>query len=382
MKQFCTIKKRSDFSEMDFSCLFLLYYPLIGKEAAVLYGVLRSLNGQVEVEQIRLLTGFSQARLTHARKMLEQFELVNTYHNPQDQSWIYEIQTPLSSNEFLRHDTFSRLYLQQVGSRQFDMVRVLLQRDQEIPTGYQNVSESVDVSPLNSWDQQKEITYEKIRPNAQKTLRSSHFDFETFLKGMDHIFPYKLRTEENLARIAQLAHIHGISAQEMRRYVLLSVNTRTHDFDFEKLKGIVYKNQKVVEQPKNRYDMAPVKFLQNLQKGAPVSRADKSLIEQLSLEYGFENDVINVLIEYTLEQTDHKFPRLYVEKVASTWARLDVHDVESALEQTKKPTTKKQETNKEPEWYGDTQTHQASDELIAQALEMQKKRKGENDGEN
>ncbi len=382
MKQSCTIKKRTDFSEMDFSCLFLLYYPLIGKEASILYGVLRSLIGQVEVEQIRTLTGFNQARLMHARKMLEQFELLNTYHNPQDQSWIYELQSPLSAVEFLRHDTFSRLYLQQVGSRQFDMVKVLLQKEEDIPTGYQNVSESVDISPLSSWDQEKEITYEKIRPNSQKTLRMSQFDFETFLKGMEHIFPNQLRTEENLARIAQLADIHGISALEMRRYVMLSVHTRTHAFDFEKLKGYVYKNQKVIEQPKNSYDMSPVKFLQNLQKGAPVSKADKNLIESLSLEYGFENDVINVLIEYTLEQTDHKFPRSYVEKVAATWARLNVHDVDSALAQTKKVSTKKQATNKVPEWYSDTQTHQASDELVAKALEVQKKRKGKNDGEN
>ena len=129
------------------------------------------------------------------------------------------------------------------------------------------MSESVDISPLSSWDQEKEITYEKIRPNSQKTLRMSQFDFETFLKGMEHVFPNQLRTEENLARIAQLADIHGISALEMRRYVMLSVHTRTHAFDFEKLKGYVYKNQKVIEQPKNSYDMSPVKFLQNLQKG-------------------------------------------------------------------------------------------------------------------
>ncbi|MBP3853086.1 MAG: hypothetical protein J6D18_00795, partial [Erysipelotrichaceae bacterium] len=144
MKQSCTIKKQSDFSEYDLSCLFLLYYPLIGMEAVILYGVLRSLQGNVAVEQIRIMTDLSDNRLTHARKQLEQYQLLETYYHPQEESWIYELKAPLSSYEFLRHDSFSRLFLQKVGSGRFDRIKAMLDQGEMIPSGYQNISEMIN----------------------------------------------------------------------------------------------------------------------------------------------------------------------------------------------------------------------------------------------
>ena len=380
MKQVCTIQKRTDFSAHDFSCLFLLYAPLIGQDAIHLYGLLRSISGDVEVDQIQRWIGFGGLRLTKARKMLEQFELLKTYYNRELQSWIYEIHTPLASQDFLRHDTFSRLYLQQVGSRQFDEIKVLLEEKESIPIGFENVSESVNVSPLDQWDEQKEIVYSQVRPQKASIVEKSNFDFDTFLKGMDNIFPIGLRTEQTLSTIAQLSMLHGITAKEMKKYVMRSINPETMEFDEQKLREFVFANRRVEKVPKNKYDMAPIKFMQNAQQGAPVAYADKKLIESLSTQFGLENEVINVLIEYTLQQTNQKFPKAYVQKVAASWARLQISDVKSALEQTKEETKPQKKKDNNPEWYQDKKVAPASQELIQQAMAMQNKGKGETDG--
>ena len=78
--------------------------------------------------------------------------------------------------------------------------------------------------------------------------------------------------------------------------------------------------------------MSPVKFLQNKQQGAPVANADRKVIEKLIKNYSFSNEVMNVLIEYCLNQTQQKFSKAYVEKVAASWIRLQVDSKEKALE--------------------------------------------------
>lgn len=382
MKESCLIRKTKELTEHEFSCLFLLYRPLVGNEGILLYGILRSLDGEVSLQTIRELGGFNTNRMEKARKQLEQFQLLKTYYHPQKEHWIFELNNPLEAQAFLRHDTFSRMYMQAVGSTQFDWVKTQLNSCEDVPSGYQDVSKRVDVSSLNQWDQTSELTYEQVRPAMEDTLRLSSFDFETFLRGMDNIFPARLRTEQNLARIAQLASIHGIDENKMRLFVSRSTNPNTHAFDFDKLQGLIYRSKpSQVPEPNSRYDMAPVQFLQQAQNGAPVAKADKKLIEMLCEEYGFSNEVVNVLIEFTLKNTDQNFPRQYVEKVAASWARKNVHDLDSALKATETKETQQKPTANS-DWYEDRQTQEASDDLIRQGIEAQKRRKGGSDGEN
>ncbi|MBP3853532.1 MAG: DnaD domain protein, partial [Erysipelotrichaceae bacterium] len=98
------------------------------------------------------------------------------------------------------------------------------------------------------------------------------------------------------------------------------------------------------------------------------------LVESLCRDYGLNHEVVNVLIEYTLQQTNQKFPKAYVEKIASSWVRLQIRDVDAALAQTKKQEESSSQTGS---WYDDRQTQQADEELIRQAQQMQKKRKGD-----
>lgn len=307
--------------------LNLLYGPLMGKNSICLYEFLGSIQNLVELEDVYLLLNMNASQFDIARNRLEQYHLIETYVHEGDM--LILLYAPLLPDSFLCHETYSRLYLASVGAKCFDKVKAMLYKDKTVSSSYTKVESPLDVSILDSWNESKEIAFEKVKPTIKQKY---DFDFATLFKGMDRIFPVRLRTSENLDRIAEMAKIYGIDAKDMRKYVQRSTNPSTHVFDLEKLKDMVMRNRKVMEVSKDPYKMSPVKFLQNKQNGIPVVKSDQTLIERLCKEFQFPIEVVNTLIEYTLQQTNQQFSRNYVEKVAASWVRLGVDSRKKALD--------------------------------------------------
>ena len=352
--------------------LNLLYGPLIGKNSICLYEFLGSIQNSVELEDVYLLLNINASQFDKARNHLEQYHLIETYVHEEDM--LILLYAPLLPDKFLCHDTYSRLYLASVGSKCFDKIKTMLQKDKAVSSSYTKVESPLDVSILDSWNESKEIAYEKVKPTIKQKY---DFDFATLFKGMDRVFPVRYRTNENLDRIAQMARIYGIDAKDMRRYVQRSINPSTHVFDLDKLKEMVMRNRKVMEISKDPYQMPPVKFLQNKQNGIPVVKSDQALIERLCTQFQLPVEVVNTLIEYTLQQTHQQFSRNYVEKVAASWVRLGVDSRKKALEIINQNPVENKKEKKEEKVVLDekfyTQKEEKSDTQIQQEmLELQK----------
>lgn len=352
--------------------LNLLYGPLMGKNSICLYEFLGSIQNLVELEDVYLLLNMNASQFDIARNRLEQYHLIETYVHEGDM--LILLYAPLLPDSFLCHETYSRLYLASVGAKCFDKVKAMLYKDKTVSSSYTKVESPLDVSILDSWNESKEIAFEKVKPTIKQKY---DFDFATLFKGMDRIFPVRLRTSENLDRIAEMAKIYGIDAKEMRKYVQRSTNPSTHVFDLEKLKDMVMRNRKVMEVSKDPYKMSPVKFLQNKQNGIPVVKSDQALIERLCKEFQFPIEVVNTLIEYTLQQTNQQFSRNYVEKVAASWVRLGVDSRKKALDIiNQSPLENKRDKKAEKVVLDDkfyTQKEEKSDaQLHKEMLELQK----------
>lgn len=352
--------------------LNLLYGPLMGKNSICLYEFLGSIQNLVELEDVYLLLNMNVSQFDIARNRLEQYHLIETYVHEGDM--LILLYAPLLPDSFLCHETYSRLYLASVGAKCFDKVKAMLYKDKTVSSSYTKVESPLDVSILDSWNESKEIAFEKVKPTIKQKY---DFDFATLFKGMDRIFPVRLRTSENLDRIAEMAKIYGIDAKDMRKYVQRSTNPSTHVFDLEKLKDMVMRNRKVMEVSKDPYKMSPVKFLQNKQNGIPVVKSDQALIERLCKEFQFPIEVVNTLIEYTLQQTNQQFSRNYVEKVAASWVRLGVDSRKKALDIiNQSPLENKRDKKAEKVVLDDkfyTQKEEKSDaQLHKEMLELQK----------
>lgn len=352
--------------------LNLLYGPLMGKNSICLYEFLGSIQNLVELEDVYLLLNMNASQFDIARNRLEQYHLIETYVHEGDM--LILLYAPLLPDSFLCHETYSRLYLASVGAKCFDKVKAMLYKDKTVSSSYTKVESPLDVSILDSWNESKEIAFEKVKPTIKQKY---DFDFATLFKGMDRIFPVRLRTSENLDRIAEMAKIYGIDAKDMRKYVQRSTNPSTHVFDLEKLKDMVMRNRKVMEVSKDPYKMSPVKFLQNKQNGIPVVKSDQALIERLCKEFQFPIEVVNTLIEYTLQQTNQQFSRNYVEKVGASWVRLGVDSRKKALDIiNQSPLENKRDKKAEKVVLDDkfyTQKEEKSDaQLHKEMLELQK----------
>lgn len=352
--------------------LNLLYGPLMGKNSICLYEFLGSIQNLVELEDVYLLLNMNASQFDIARNRLEQYHLIETYVHEGDM--LILLYAPLLPDSFLCHETYSRLYLASVGAKCFDKVKAMLYKNKTVSSSYTKVESPLDVSILDSWNESKEIAFEKVKPTIKQKY---DFDFATLFKGMDRIFPVRLRTSENLDRIAEMAKIYGIDAKDMRKYVQRSTNPSTHVFDLEKLKDMVMRNRKVMEVSKDPYKMSPVKFLQNKQNGIPVVKSDQALIERLCKEFQFPIEVVNTLIEYTLQQTNQQFSRNYVEKVAASWVRLGVDSRKKALDIiNQSPLENKRDKKVEKVVLDDkfyTQKEEKSDaQLHKEMLELQK----------
>ena len=352
--------------------LNLLYGPLMGKNSICLYEFLGSIQNLVELEDVYLLLNMNASQFDIARNRLEQYHLIETYVHEGDM--LILLYAPLLPDSFLCHETYSRLYLASVGAKCFDKVKAMLYKDKTVSSSYTKVESPLDVSILDSWNESKEIAFEKVKPTIKQKY---DFDFATLFKGMDRIFPVRLRTSKNLDRIAEMAKIYGIDAKDMRKYVQRSTNPSTHVFDLEKLKDMVMRNRKVMEVSKDPYKMSPVKFLQNKQNGIPVVKSDQALIERLCKEFQFPIEVVNTLIEYTLQQTNQQFSRNYVEKVAASWVRLGVDSRKKALDIiNQSPIENKRDKKAEKVVLDDkfyTQKEEKSDaQLHKEMLELQK----------
>lgn len=352
--------------------LNLLYGPLMGKNSICLYEFLGSIQNLVELEDVYLLLNMNASQFDIARNRLEQYHLIETYVHEGDM--LILLYAPLLPDSFLCHETYSRLYLASVGAKCFDKVKAMLYKDKTVSSSYTKVESPLDVSILDSWNESKEIAFEKVKPTIKQKY---DFDFATLFKGMDRIFPVRLRTSENLDRIAEMAKIYGIDTKDMRKYVQRSTNPSTHVFDLEKLKDMVMRNRKVMEVSKDPYKMSPVKFLQNKQNGIPVVKSDQALIERLCKEFQFPIEVVNTLIEYTLQQTNQQFSRNYVEKVAASWVRLGVDSRKKALDIiNQSPIENKRDKKAEKVVLDDkfyTQKEEKSDaQLHKEMLELQK----------
>lgn len=340
----------------------MLYQPLIGKDAACLYETLCAvcvMSANIKNHRILPeLTGMSIELIEKNRHILEQYLLVKSYYQGTTNSYLYQIILPKCGAEFLRHEVFGRMYMSKLGKQVYEFNKLTFSNDVYAKEDYEEITIPFENILRDDWEEKQEEQFLKIRPN--QTITSGeiplHFNFDRFLKETSTmILPASERNEKNLRIIGELASIHGISVDGMKKIVGQSMDLKTNRLNHDKLKVKARASRTAYEGTTNTpYLLPPVRFLQQKQNGIEVTRSDKQLIESLIYEYKLKPDVVNVLLEYVLLQTNQKLTKAYVEKIAGVWIRLQIDTYEKALQHIehdkKKTTTHKSKEKKLPDW--------------------------------
>ena len=367
--------------------LFSLYQPLIGRDAAALYMTLYSEGCRQKTQEshARLLAilNMSIDDLERARIRLEEYLLLRVYMQTQETrtSFVYVLNAPLSVSSFLAQKELMGLLAAALGSRQMEMTVAKLQPAGLPGANYREITRAVSHARRSvSYDRSVDYSRPEKRYRFADADTEINFDYERFLTQTSTlVFPAELRTRENMQLIGQLATVYGLSADRMRILVMRCININVMTFDAEKLKVLCQKTQPDVTQAKDPYSLPPVSFLQARQNGAPVSIADRRILENLSLNMKFSGDVINIMIEYILRVSQNRLVKSFVDMVAGEWARDGVKTREQAFAAARKtpPGGGGRKTGKDmPEYYErmeNSPEEKASDEQLQEVQEMMKR---------
>lgn len=334
------ISMHNECTPTHYSILSLLYKPLMNEQAYQLYLTLVAMKQQnLNITNHVLLqrtTKLSIEAIEHARGVCEQFLLLRSYYNEQEKTYLYEIGLPMSMSNFLAHDVFGRYFQKVMGS---DIVSFYKKEEKHIDkTNYKEQSLHIKNLIEDIWDETDEKTFVDTQDEFNKTtMNELHviFDEKEFLSKLGEIvLPSNQRTPKLLRHIAEIATIYGINEVMMRKLLSKAWDDDNQRVDIEKLKDICFKTTaKYSSNFKDPYMLPTIRFLENKQNGVKLGYADKMLAIKLVEEYRLQPEVANVIFETCLAMNSQKIIGTVIERLASSWLRLKIDNLETAKKQ-------------------------------------------------
>lgn len=377
-------------SSSDIDVLLTLYQPLIGGDSVLVYLTLMThrLDSRLypHARLFSLMNNISSDTFERSCSKLEEYMLLRTYVKESDtkNNFLYQINTPLSAKDFLSNSIYASRFMRVAGKKSYEETMTKYGSELSEIVGYKEITTKVKNIQEDEYD--NAIVYNTVKPRLAFSDDDTtiNFDYDRFLTiTSTTVFPASLRTQENMALIGKLATVYGISPERMKTFVCHCVSILNETFNENKLRFLCQTNQSDVKEQKDPYALSPISFLQAKQNGAEVTLNDKKLLEHLSVDMHFSNEVINVMIEYILKVSDNRLNHKFVDMVAGEWARDGVSTKQEAIEETKKKvTTSSRKTSvkiKTPDYMSETpikQSNVSNQQLIDEIKQMQKKMGG------
>lgn len=386
------VESHADLSYETIRSLTLLYQPLVGGDGILIWLTLAceaAGHSQDTHQRLFSLMDMHADTFDRAKARLEEYMLLRSYlkEGENRNSYVYVLNQPMRAQDFFESSVFANRYIKAVGQKQFEVTSSRLEAGTVSLQGYKDITRAVRNTKEEQMD--NDVQYTKVRKRYTFTADDTtiNFDYERFIAITSVlVFPAELRTQENLSLIGKLATVYGLSPERMCILVSKCVSIDTMEFNGEKLKQLAARQQPDVNKAKDPYSLSPVSFLQAKQNGAAVSMTDRHLLEHLSMDMKFSNEVINVMIEYILKISDNRLNPKFVDMVAGEWARDGITTKKQALLETQKTlkTKGKHISVRVPAYYQQQQEgkkpeeHAATSTTIEEIRKMQKEMGGEN----
>lgn len=357
------IRLASLVSNVDKDVLVELYQPLVGASATMLYiTLLKQVRNNKETETYKMesllkVSQFAPGVVLSARHMLEAVGLLRTYEKKLDtnsRSYIYVLYAPKSPKDFFDDVLFKGLLIQSIGEKEANRLADKYKINLSIPSEFKEVSASFKDVYHPDYDDEsflKEINSPLVGHDSGKVNTSFSFDsFFKYLEEESQLLPSSL-TKKDLKEIERLSTLFGIDEKKMASIIIEEYDPHTTPhLNYE---NIIYKSQESIKYKTNRRvnknvaisevngdsvisskirmmdEVNPTFFLRMLQNNTKPALSDLKIIDSLSSNYGFNNGVINAIIDYTLTKNNNILSKNYCEKIASSLAR---EKIETAID--------------------------------------------------
>ncbi len=337
-EDFYRVEKNS-ISGLILKDLFELYQPLVGPLALSFFCTLFFEAEQDEIFRHSRLVKILKSdidELLKARENLERYGLLKTYYSSDEKQYLYRLNSPVNSTRFMEHPIYGIQIKKELGLVEYNRTKSLYQLS--ALKGYKNVSNQLDPDILDSFNEEevRDILTPKENTRVENYGFPSESDYRKFFAGISELtFPLSARTEENKNYIGSLYSYSNMSMDEFRKVVLNCIDMKTGVLDKD---GLFYRITKRRTSTKKTmdYHMSPLDFLSQKLNNAPIAASSLSILEYLSNDLGYSNDIVNVLVEIVLDNNEGKFTKAYVDKVVETFGANNVKTLEDAINVAKK----------------------------------------------
>ncbi len=392
------VVNKSMLNEYDKIVLNMLYMPIIGNTAVTLYNLLYSelkasnfVSPELTHHHLMTNLGDSLENIKEARIKLEGIGLMKTFVKEGSiNSYVYELYSPLSVNEFFNHPIFNMVLYNNVGKEEYLRIKSYFKVPSINLNNYIDITSPFDMTFKSKNYSNFELINEDeiVNKNKRNIEYEQIFDFDALLSSMPKcLLNEKALTKSIKELITNLAFLYNLDPLTMSDIVKVSLNEKGliekeelknntrkyYEFNNDgRLPSLIFKNQpdylrspsgdntlkgriiKVFESTK------PYDFLKSKYKGVRPTERDMKILEMLVVDLKLNPAVCNVLIDYILKTQNNRLVKSYVEVVAGEWKRAGLETAKEAMSYAEKShkklkktivtkSTKKEETT--PDWF-------------------------------
>jgi len=332
-------------SNDDVAAVSLLYGPLIGSDAAILYFALAALlernnlkSEEIIHQDIFDLYSLKPNDFLKARYKLEGIGLLVSYLD--EDKYIYVLCPPLSPKTFIKDVTLGLYLYSKLRKETFEFIYNHFKIEKLDKNKYKNITKSFDEVYESRLD--NDNTFEKFqyilgkKPNKGIVINDYKFDFDYFVKEINVDFLEVGVTKTFKKQICDMSFVYGFNEAEMISLFNDSINKSGY-YDFRILKkksNILFTYKKNMNAPKlteknddnNTFgdiisfldNASPSELLGELIPNYPASYLDTIMEIYTSIE--LPRGVINCMIAKVLKDKSGELPSVkYFKKVSESW---------------------------------------------------------------
>ncbi|MDE6584795.1 MAG: hypothetical protein K2K15_05275 [Anaeroplasmataceae bacterium] len=343
-------------SSDDVSTLSLLYAPLIGSDAVMLYFGFQSFLERNNLKsesylhrELFDLFGLTEKDFLKARYQLEGIGLLTTY--TAEEEFIYVVCPPLSPKNFIKDATLGLYLFSKIGKDLTNRLYEHFKVEKIDKSKYANITkgfEEVFTSALNEDEGFTKFQYLLGRKPGNIKISNKKFDFDLFTKHINMDFLELGVTRQFKEQIINLAFVYAFDELQMASLYNESIN-KMGLFDYKLLKkkaNIRYSYIHQMDAPrllvKEEENIESVDLLEILDNGSPSEILSGIMpdfppkylntIEEIYANIDLPRGVLNCMIIKVLREKSGELPTLaYFKKMSETWISHNIFTTSDAI---------------------------------------------------
>lgn len=350
-----TTKKIDEFT-LNLVSLYDLYLPIVGKTSVCFYMLLNnyvccsnktnclSFNSQAICQQLHININ----QLIEAKDKLEAIGLLQTFvscSNNAAKIYIFVLRTPLQFDHFITNPKLISLLISSIGSTNFEFLQYKYSHDSQLNNSIEITKNFNSIFNDKNLKNIPEIDWNKLYLNIQKTTSLTITIDQTSKQMIQDIYKkYRISMKDIEMTIYDSIYVvdnnnivdPNLLLQNFNK--LLSGNITTTFSPISRNSKIFYgqldenQEQKII----NNYQLvSPPLYLSSIFK-RPLDEKEKNIIFLLRTKYHLNDEIINVIIDFSLFKTNGKLNKKYILKTANSINGLGLDQVTEVINHFKK----------------------------------------------